>query len=43
MVRLLQTMVNWYFAFAYPPSKIDSVQREWLRRRRELRAAGLIR
>jgi hypothetical protein len=43
MVKLLQVVVNWLWAILYPASRIDPVQREWMRRRRELRARGLIR
>jgi hypothetical protein len=36
MIKLIQAVVDWYYSWVYPPSKIDPVQREWMRRRAEL-------
>jgi hypothetical protein len=40
---MLQTMVNWLWSVMYPVSQIDPIQRRWMERRRELRAAGELR
>lgn len=34
MIKALQSLVNAYYAFAYPPSQIDPVHRLWLQMRR---------
>lgn len=34
MIRILQTLVNAYYAVVYPVSRIDPVHRQWLAMRR---------
>lgn len=43
MIRILQAIVNWYYATAYPVSQIDPVHRQWLAMRRYYGIKGRVR
>lgn len=34
IVKVLQILVNWYYATAYPVSQIDPIHRKWMAMRR---------
>lgn len=34
MIKLLQSVVNRYYALVYPPDQIDPVHRQWMAMRR---------